>query len=106
LLCTEALLVTLHCARLQKRKVLADPSLPPEFRISLAKSLRHDLFSKVLDSPDSVGDYSLNFRKNKPNVSSDSFSGWYSGACACHVHSRGKIWTVNGSVVLHEYCSA
>ena len=32
---------------LQKRKVLSDPSLPPEFRISLAKSLRHDLFFQV-----------------------------------------------------------
>ena len=60
---TEALLVTLRCAQLQKRKVLADPSLPPEFRISLAKSLRHDLFSKVLDILDSFGDHSINVRK-------------------------------------------
>ena len=28
----------------QKKKVLSDPTLPPELRISLAKSLRHDLF--------------------------------------------------------------
>ncbi len=31
----------------QKRKVLSDPTLPPEFRISLARSLRHDLFFQV-----------------------------------------------------------
>jgi hypothetical protein len=28
----------------QKRQVLSDPTLPPEFRLTLAQSLRHDLF--------------------------------------------------------------
>jgi len=31
----------------QKKAVLSDPTLPPEFRISLARSLRNDLFSQI-----------------------------------------------------------
>ena len=32
----------------QKRAVLADPALPPEFKMALAKSLRNDLFFQVV----------------------------------------------------------
>jgi hypothetical protein len=31
-------------ATYQKKKVLADPSLPSDFRLLLAQSLRHNLF--------------------------------------------------------------
>ena len=34
--------------RWQKRKVLADPALPPEFKMALARSLRNDLFVQVV----------------------------------------------------------
>ena len=37
---------TVPCG-LQKRRILSDPSLPSEFRLSLARSLRHDLFFQV-----------------------------------------------------------
>jgi hypothetical protein len=33
---------------LQKKNILSDPSLPNEYRISLARSLRHNLFSQAM----------------------------------------------------------
>ena len=35
------------CSANQKRKVLSDSALPSELRVSLARSLRHDLFMQV-----------------------------------------------------------
>jgi hypothetical protein len=35
------------CSAAQKRKVLSDAALPSELRVSLALSLRHDLFTQV-----------------------------------------------------------
>ncbi len=89
---------------LQKRKVLADPSLPPEFRISLAKSLRNDLFFQV-------SNYHLwcsghaSFRCylhifNCP-LSADSVPDWDSGAYSCYVHSRGNSTKI--AVVVFQY---
>jgi hypothetical protein len=35
---------------MQKREVLSDPKLPPEFRVALAKSLQDNLFTQVFVS--------------------------------------------------------
>ena len=39
-----------YCNLPQKRKVLADPARPPEFKMALARSLRNDLFFQVQPS--------------------------------------------------------
>ncbi len=87
------------CFAGQKRKVLSDPTLPPEFRISLAKSLRHDLFFQVFASADVKQCFTsctlVIFCNNLvPALGwlgiADSVPYWHSGEDTCNFHCWGK----------------